>query len=257
MKQPTKRLLAGFLSAVMLSSLLATTALAAGVNAAHGQKASSSASSKTNTNTPVGTIKAAFGALKELDIKKFNQYTDNMQIKENGRKSSILFEENLAGEEKELAQRIVANLTYEIVGDAAVTGTTAKVRVKVSNSDYSKVMGIMIADMFKAAAKNGDMSLMEDDAVILKETLSLMDKANADEKRVGTELTVTLKKENGAWRIKLGEHLINAIVGRFFSGADDYLEKLIEEMQSSLQKSIENDLMKNAAAYAQAAAQRQ
>ncbi len=205
-------------------------------------------------DTPREAAQQTMEAIKGLDLKTFNECTDNYEgaclnmigfpvEKEYKVFSELLQTHFFKGrhyrENHRFAEKVVEELTWK-VGEIEEDGDKARIRMTFANKDMSEAMGRyalgivedMIEDTEIGAAsliKNvGDMINYRDDDLIrcIDET----------ENTWTEEVDVTAYREGGAWKIHLSDELINAFMGNINS--DEYPEE-IEERLTDLEEAYE------------------
>lgn len=205
-------------------------------------------------DTPREAAQQTMEAIKGLDLKSFNECTDNYEgaclnmigfpvEKEYKVFSELLQTHFFKGrhyrENHRFAEKVVEELTWK-VGEIEEDGDKARIRMTFANKDMSEAMGRyalgivedMIEDTEIGAAsiiRNvGDMINYRDDDLIrcIDET----------ENTWTEEIDVTAYREGGTWKIHLSDELINAFMGNINS--DEYPEE-IEERLTDLEEAYE------------------
>ncbi len=209
--------------------------------------------------TPEQVLNQTMESLKELDLEKFNECTDNYVSTERNwlgvpvRKEYKVFSELLqpgfkGGKRYEasykLAEKIVEHMTWEIK-DVRQDGEKAEIDIEISNIDMQKVMGeyeILILENMLESEGSGIGQLIRDmlDLGNGKEDLiNLMDNAGSEQGcRMG--VVVEVYQKEGQWKVNISDDFINAFMGNIM--AEEYpedLEQRIDELTKSYEKKME------------------
>lgn len=168
-------------------------------------------------STPGGTLELALDALKTLDVPAFNRYTDNVR-RQDGSDGSVRGSHNVmlwgdgdsvTEQEKAWATELFRNLSWT-VGDVKTSGGTATVSVKITNSDLRGQVKDMTVKALKDAPGENDTEAWEKE---------MIDAIRAAQKATVTnEVTATVNKVAGSWKVHLDDALVNAMLGGMLDG---------------------------------------
>ena len=166
-----------------------------------GDKTNSADKAKATQLTPIQTVNTAMAALKNSDTETFNKYIQHTAGKEN------MFikhtDTKLSEQGKEFLQLVVADLSYQINGET-INGDKATVDIKITNTDFSNIINLLIEKAMSEKRENEDARLNQ----MLKE---------ADKnKTISRETKVNLIQQADGYKIILTEADINAICGGLF-----------------------------------------
>lgn len=225
--------------------------------------------SDADRTTPEKAMEAAMTSLKEMDLKTFNECTDNY-VKTNTNWLGIPIEReykvfnellqpgNVKGKRykahKALAEKIVENLSFDII-EVEEEEKSAEITLSVTNKDLADAMenyaARLLEDMIEsdgsgigALFKNlWDLAWMD-----MGDLISAVDAA--DKMRTSTVKVRLTKREDGSWIVELNDDFINAFLGdtdsEFYSeDMEKHMESLEEEYEKKVEKwaeEIENKL---------------
>ncbi|POP30740.1 hypothetical protein C3B58_19740 [Lactonifactor longoviformis] len=196
--------------------------------------------------TPADAVETALEAVKELDFKTCNQYTDNYvktyknwlgiptereyrifnELQQPGMKRGSKFKAN-----KRFAEEVVRNLSWNL-GEVRRQGDKAEIDLEITNTDMTDVMG------------NYTIHIMEDmikvDGTGLRQLVRSLSEIDYDKGRVLTYLeqaegtrteavTAALYQKDGEWKLHLDEPLIRAVMGNL--NAETYSEEVEERLE--------------------------
>jgi len=203
--------------------------------------------------TPEQVLCQTMESLKELDLEKFNEYTDNYvgaernwigvvtrreykvfsELQQPGFKGGKWYEANY-----KFAEKIVEHMTWEIK-DVRQNGEKAEIDMEISNIDMQKVMGeyeILILENMLESGGSGIGQLIRDmlDLANGKEDLiNLMDDVSS-EQVCRMEVDVDVYQIEGQWQVNISDDFINAFMGNIM--AEKYPEELEERINELTQK---------------------
>ncbi|MCX4352556.1 MAG: hypothetical protein OSJ60_13070 [Lachnospiraceae bacterium] len=203
--------------------------------------------------TPEQVLCQTMESLKELDLEKFNEYTDNYvgaernwigvvtrreykvfsELQQPGFKGGKWYEANY-----KFAEKIVEHMTWEIK-DVRQNGEKAEIDMEISNIDMQKVMGeyeILILENMLESGGSGIGQLIRDmlDLANGKEDLiNLMDDVSS-EQVCRMEVAVDVYQIEGQWQVNISDDFINAFMGNIM--AEKYPEELEERINELTQK---------------------
>jgi hypothetical protein len=203
--------------------------------------------------TPEQVLCQTMESLKELDLEKFNEYTDNYvgternwigavtrrvykvfsELQQPGFKGRKWYEANY-----KFAEKIVEHMTWEIK-DVRQNGEKAEIDMEISNIDMQKVMGeyeILILENMLESGGSGIGQLIRDmlDLANGKDDLiNLMDDVGS-EQVCRMEVTVDVYQIEGQWQVNISDDFINAFMGNIM--AEKYPEELEERINELTQK---------------------
>ena len=196
--------------------------------------------------TPADAVETALEAVKELDFKTCNQYTDNYvktyknwlgiptereyrifnELQQPGMKRGSKYKAN-----KRFAEEVVRNLSWNL-GEVRRQGDKAEIDLEITNPDMTDVMG------------NYTIHIMEDmikvDGTGLRQLVRSLSEIDYDKGRVLTYLeqaegtrteavTAILYQKDGEWKLHLDEPLIRAVMGNL--NAETYSEEVEERLE--------------------------
>ena len=164
-------------------------------------------------------------AIKALDYDAANKYIDLSQIKLDD--GEVLT--NDAG--KQIGNALFDKLSYEIVSTQPVDDETVKVTTKITAVDMSTVIPEYAAAMLSYAFSYALSSEKPSDEEIEQKNVELFAEAvknNAD-KKVTTQVDITVKEADGAWKVQSDEDFVNALLGGLKGAA-----KKIEDSMNNL-----------------------
>ncbi len=186
--------------------------------------------------TPEQVLCQTMESLKELDLEKFNEYTDNYvgternwigavtrrvykvfsELQQPGFKGRKWYEANY-----KFAEKIVEHMTWEIK-DVRQNGEKAEIDMEISNIDMQKVMGeyeILILENMLESGGSGIGQLIRDmlDLANGKDDLiNLMDDVGS-EQVCRMEVTVDVYQIEGRWQVNISDDFINAFMGNIMA----------------------------------------
>lgn len=219
---------------------------------------------ENDKETPRQAISYAMESLKELDMKAFNECTDNyvstqynwigIPVRKEFKVFSELLQPGAKGETRykvnyKLAEKIVENMTWE-VKDVRQEEEKAEIDIEISNIDMQKVMGeyeIYILENMLESKGSGMKQLlknMSDLANGKEDLIKIIDMIGTD--YICTmEVTVFAYEKDGKWEIHLSDEFINAFMGNMmaekYSGdVEQKINELTEKYEQKMEKWGEN-----------------
>lgn len=211
------------------------------------------------TDTPKETAEQVMNAIKELDLKTFNAYTDNYEgvcwsffgfpvEKEYKVFQELLkphiYENKWYKEKHRFAEKVVENLTWEI-GEVQEEkgGKKASIELTLTNKDMAEAMENYTMWVVEDAVRDagiGAVSIVKNISLTVNECDDDLIRFIDETEHTWTEeVTVTAVKEEGVWKLKLTEEFINAFMGNIdsqeYEGSldqhiDEYIDMLMEEI---------------------------
>lgn len=185
------------------------------------------AKAKADASTPAGTVELALEAVKAVDIEAFNRLTDNIRKDGTSTTGMTLFGDensNLSEGDKKLAQELFRNLSWT-VGAVTQSGDTATVALKITNADFTSVLGVVVKEAMGQAfgTVSGGADSMD----------RMMELILAAQKDAGITLEATAKvvKTGGVWKVHLDDNLVNAVCGNLLTGLNDSMDELDAVME--------------------------
>lgn len=211
-----------------------------------------------NLSTPEKSIETAMTALKDMDLKTFNDCTDNYvatytnwigipvereykmfnELQQPRSQRGKRYESN-----KALAQKIVENLSWEII-EIQEEGDRAKIELSVTNKDMADAMGNytigLLEDMIESDGI-GIGQLARDIWSLGTDKSKIISGIDATEKMITAKVTIQLTKEdNGNWVVELNDSFIDALMGGSDSGNySDEIEKRLEIMKDEYEEKVD------------------
>ncbi len=150
---------------------------------------------KIQENKALEAIDTMFTAIKSGDEATINKYINT----EENNTEEPASEESSVDEEK-MYKTVVQNLNYEVVSkDTKLNNVT--VQLNVSNKNFAVVFGNYMKEAFSLAMSSAFGGVSEEE-MNQKMEQCLIDQYNSDAvETVTNQVTVTVKKENGEWKI--------------------------------------------------------
>lgn len=220
--------------------------------------AGNAASELEASSTPEEVMEITMESLKVLDLKAFNDHTDNYvathrnwlgipvrreyrvfnELMQPGVKSGKHYRWN-----KELAEKIVENLSWEIE-EVRENGSEAQIDLTLFNKDLTDVTGIYTLNLMKGMIESEGIGMMHltrevynlaNDGGDLRAIIDGMDHTRS------FAVTVQAKQEDEKWIIHLSEDFIDAFMGNLggsFSdgGYSEEIEKQLENLASEINR---------------------
>lgn len=213
------------------------------------------------SSTPEMAMESTMESLKALDLKAFNNHTDNYiaahrnwlgipvrleyrvfnELMQPGMKNGKRYKWN-----KELAEKIVENLSWEI-GEIREEGDEAQIDLTLSNKDLTDVTGIYALNLMKGMIESEGIGMIH----LAREVYDLVNNGGdlceiideIDQTRSFT-VTVQAKREDGKWIIHLSEDFIDAFMGNFGGSFSDgsyseEIEKQLEDLDSEMDRKMD------------------
>ncbi|MEZ3506704.1 MAG: hypothetical protein K1W10_07135 [Lachnospiraceae bacterium] len=208
------------------------------------------------------TVQSTMESLKELDLERFNEYTDNyvetyhnwigIPVEREYRVFSELQQPGLKmgkwkrkeAFNRKVCEKMMEQLTWEI-GEVKEEGNRAQIEMKITNLNMADVMGKYELSVWEKMLESTGTGLGQ----MVKEFASIMDEdegllavmETCDEKDLITfEVTVTAFREQEAWKLHLDDDFINAFMGNI--NAEEYSEELqqkITELEEKQEEKLE------------------
>lgn len=206
--------------------------------------------------TPEECAEYAMERLKELDLKAFNQCSDNYvetycnwigiprekeyrifgELQQPGLKRGKRYRAKY-----ELAKKIVERMSWEM-GEVREEGEQAQIHLQITNRDMGNVAGELeiriLEDMTKSQGIGiGEMIRKAADATTAsREMIAIIDELKEDE--VCTmEVTLSAYREKGQWKIHVSEELVNAVMGNMM--AETYSEDVEKRIEEQMERYVE------------------
>lgn len=160
-------------------------------------------------------VNAAFTALKSGDEELIKQYL--------GEESAEVMTEEMDDENgKEMVKIMLSHLNYEIVS-SDVNLKECTVKLNISNKDLKTVFGNYMKKAFSLAFSQAFGKMTEEEMNTQLQKYFEEQYESEDVQTISNELTVTMKKENGKWKMDAEEkQVINAIL----PGYEDVIESI-------------------------------
>lgn len=214
-----------------------------------------------NQSAPEIAMESTMESLKALDLKAFNNHTDNYvathrnwlgipvrmeyrvfnELMQPGMKNGKRYKWN-----KELAEKIVENLSWEI-GEVREEGDEAQIDITLLNKDLTDVTGIYTLNLMKGMIASEGIGLIH----LTREVYDLVNNGGdlcaiideIDQTRSFT-VTVQAKRKDGKWIIHLSEDFIDAFMGNFGGSFSDgsyseEIEKQLENLDSEMDRKMD------------------
>ena len=211
---------------------------------------------ETELSTPEEAVQAAMEALKELDMKAFNAYTDNYagtrrnwlgfpvekeyrvfnDLMNPGWKKGARYEANY-----KLAEKSLARLTWEI-RDVKQEADRAEVDMEITNIDMAKVLGKYEIYELEYLANGGEFGVGQFVKGMFRLTNAAEDLAAimdtlGEEDVCTVSVTVQVYREKECWKVHLGQDFIDAFLG--YGESEKYpleMQKRIEELTEEIEE---------------------
>ena len=219
----------------------------------------------TRTNETLLTARDAaectMESLKALDLKQFNDHTDNyVETYHNwigvpAEKEYRVFNELLqpgvkTGKRKKkyefnhkIAEKMMENLTWEIE-DVREEGDSAEITMEITNLNMADVTGkyeIYLLENMLDSPGTGIGQLIKDISNIMNDEGGLLAIVEAcDQDDICTlEVTASAYQENGKWKIHLDDEFINAFMGNFngMTYSED-VQKRLDELEKQQEEKL-------------------
>lgn len=214
-----------------------------------------------NKSAPEMAMESTMESLKALDLKAFNNHTDNYiathrnwlgipvrmeyrvfnELMQPGMKNGKRYKWN-----KEFAEKIVENLSWEI-GEVREEGDEAQIDLTLFNKDLTDVTGIYTLNLMKGMIESEGIGLMH----LAREVYDLVNDGGdlcaiideIDQTRSFT-VTVQAKRKDGKWIIHLSEDFIDAFMGNFGGSFSDgsyseEIEKQLDNFDSEMDRKMD------------------
>lgn len=214
-----------------------------------------------NKSAPEMAMESTMESLKALDLKAFNNHTDNYiathrnwlgipvrmeyrvfnELMQPGMKNGKRYKWN-----KEFAEKIVENLSWEI-GEVREEGDEAQIDLTLFNKDLTDVTGIYTLNLMKGMIESEGIGLMH----LAGEVYDLVNDGGdlcaiideIDQTRSFT-VTVQAKRKDGKWIIHLSEDFIDAFMGNFGGSFSDgsyseEIEKQLDNFDSEMDRKMD------------------
>ena len=209
--------------------------------------------------TPEEAVEYTMKSLKTLDLKAFNESTDNYvqtyrnwigipteteyrvfnELLQPGSKKSKRYKSNY-----KLAEKIVEHMTWEIK-DVRENDGKAEIDMEITNIDMMDAMGnyeIYILENMLKSEGTGMRQLLKDISDLTGDMDGLFSVIDSlDEEDICTmNVTVSAYQENGQWKIHVSDEFINAFMGNINSEQySEEVEQRIEELVNQYEKEME------------------
>lgn len=205
---------------------------------------------KEETDTPRETVEQVMNAVKELDLKTFNAYTDNdegvcwsflgfpaeKEYKVFGELlKPHLYESKRYKEKRRFAEKVVEGLTWEI-GEVRQEkdGKKASIELTLTNKDMAEAMEnytMWVARDAVSDAGIGAASIVNNISLTVNQCDDDLIRFIDGTEHTWTEnLTVTAVKEDGVWKLHLTDEFINAFMGNIDS--EEYEDELADRIEN-------------------------
>lgn len=210
-------------------------------------------------STPQETMDLIMESIKNLDMKVFNQYTDNyvetyynlfggVDVEYRAFNTLLKYRSKQGKRyqsEYNLSKKITENLTWEIK-DVRENSNTAEIDLFITNADIGKALGnyeMKIMEDVLTGEGAGLGSLITDMSELItdKETLISMIDDLGTEDIVSFDVTVLAYQEDDQWKIHLSPTFINAFSGNLYDA--DYSEdtkQRLSEIEEQLDDKLDN-----------------
>lgn len=203
-------------------------------------------------------VQCTMESLKELDLKAFNECTDNYvetyynwlgipvereyrvfnELLQPGLKLGKHYQFNLR-----MAEKIVENLEWEIM-DIRESDSQAEIDMEITNLDMADVTGdyeIFLWENMIAGKGTGIWQMLSDVADLAnggEELLAIMD---AQEDTCTIAVTVSAYREDGCWKLHADDEFINAFMGNMNQGEySEEVEQRLIELEEEYAKKLGN-----------------
>ena len=200
-------------------------------------------------------------SLKTIDLKQFNECTDNYIETYNNwigvpvEKEYRVFNELLqpgakTGKRKKkyefnhkLAEKMMENLAWEIE-DVKENGDNAEITMEITNLNMADVTGkyeIYLLENMLDSPGTGIGQLIKDISNIMDDEgglLAIMETCDKDD-ICTLKVTVSAYRENGAWKLHLDDEFINAFMGNFngMTYSED-VQKRLDELEKQQEEKL-------------------
>ncbi len=200
-------------------------------------------------------------SLKALDLKQFNNYTDNyVETYHNWigvpvEKEYRVFNELLEPRAKswtrkkknefnhKLAEKMMENLAWEIE-EVKEDGDRAEITMEITNLNMADVTGkyeIYLLENMLNSPGTGIGQLIKDISNIMNDEgglLAIVD--SCDKNDICTlKVTVSAYRENGAWKLHLDDEFINAFMGNLYEMTySEDVQKRIDELEKQQEEKL-------------------
>jgi hypothetical protein len=207
--------------------------------------------------TPEKAMETAMESVQALDLDTFNKCTDNYvktyknwlgiptereyrifnELQQPGIKKGRKYKAN-----KRFAEAVVRNLTWEIK-EVQEEEEQAQITMEITNTDMSDAMGKYIIHLMEGLVNSegtGIKQLIEDLAEIDYDKRGLALYVEEAEGSYSQVVTVTAKKEQGAWKIQLNDAFINAVMGNL--DAEEYSQEVqgrLDELEHEYEEKMD------------------
>lgn len=200
-------------------------------------------------------------SLKALDLKQFNDHTDNyiktyhnwigVPVKREYRVFNELLEPRAKSWTRKkknefnhkLAEKMMENLTWEIE-DVKEDGDSAEITMEITNLNMADVRGkyeIYLLENMLGSPGTEIGQLIKDISNIMNDEGGLLAIVEACDKDDICTLEVTVKayRENGAWKLHLDDEFINAFMGNFngMTYSED-VQKRLDELEKRQEEKL-------------------
>lgn len=213
--------------------------------------------SGTDLTAPGKTMEAAMAALKGMDLKTFNECTDNyvetytnwlgFPVEREYKVFNELLQPGIKGKRykanKELAEKIVENLTWEII-EVEEEEKSAEITLYVTNKDMADAGGNytvqLLEDMIESDGSGiGQLigNLWDFAELDMSGLISAIDAV--DEMCTSEVKVQLLRADDGNWTVRLNNDFINAFMGDIDSGIySDDVEERIERLEDEYEDKV-------------------
>lgn len=180
----------------------------------------SGGSESRDVTTPGGAALTAFDALKEADIKTFNEYSDNSRRLDEDRDSRAFLGGDMDAEEMEFIKVLFKNTSYQL-GEAKIDGDIASIPATVGNTDFSQVIPEFIGTVLSDAFSSHPDVVVDEDEKYTKLLTDSFEKANESGKTFTKNVTLTVNRKDGKWFLHIDDKLVDALSGGMITAAGD------------------------------------
>ena len=207
--------------------------------------------------TPESAAETAMYALKTMDLDTFNAVSDNYvrtctnwigipTEKEyrvfNELQQPMLFKGRKYRANKKFAEKIVENLSWE-TGDVQKDGDQAEIKMRITNTDMSDVMGYYMIGILERTIKaegSGLKQMIRDLSNIDYDKEGILSYMDQTEETCFAEVTVRAYQEDGGWKVHISDSFTNAFMGNLNSEHfSEDVEKRLCELEDEYEQKIE------------------
>lgn len=195
-------------------------------------------------------------ALKELDLKIFNDRTDNYvttyrnwigipkekeyrifsELLQPGYIRARIFKEN-----QKRAEKLMENLTWNII-KVREDGTSARVDMEIRNKDISNAMGMYTVHIMESMIDSvgGEGKENKQNGINYKDKYSFLSCIDQEKGTYTADITLEAYQDDGVWKLHLSDEFVNAVLGNMDSEEySDEIEERLDELEDEYEQEIE------------------